>query len=158
MRAILPCLLLAVACGEDVDPGEVGEAPRPGSPAPGLLDERPAMEVEKPGGLRVEVLEEGAGRAVRAGDRVTVQYVARLAEAEEPFGRSGGIPFTFALRKGGVIRGLSLGLEGLRVGTRCVLHIPSELGYGAEGLAGAGVPPDADLVYEVEILDTGRKR
>ena len=62
-----------------------------------------------------------------------------------------GKPFQFKLGVGQVIQGWDAGVAGMKVGGKRKLIIPSELGYGAKG-AGNEIPPDADLVFEVELL------
>lgn len=156
----LLALALVAACGEEVVPREVAEAPDQVAHSTGPAAGRAPVTIEKPGGLRIEVLAEGEGPRVRSGDRVSLHYVARIEGAEEPLGssRESGVPLTVELRRGRVIPGLLRGLEGRRVGTRCVLTIPSALAYGEEGLERAHVPPGATLVYEVEILDARSSR
>lgn len=150
---LLLAFCLAPACSDGAEPG-VSEAPRP---AAGPADEEapePTRTLQK-GGVRIEVLEEGTGPRARTGDWVTVHYVGRLADAETPFGdtRKSGVPYSTWLRSTKVIPGWKRGIDGLRVGTRAVLHIPSRLAYGERGLPEARIPPGADLVYEIEIMN-----
>lgn len=94
----------------------------------------------------------GRGRLAQDGDEVTVHYVARLLSGREfDSSRERRQPLGFALGMGVVIQGLHDGLKGMRVGGLRRLTIPAELGYGAPGW-GEAVPPDATLVYEVELL------
>ena len=145
---------LVAGCADGADPG-VSEAPPPESNEAGTDAPEPKRVVTK-GALRIEVLEEGDGRTVRSGDWITVHYRGRLAESETVFDdtHKRGVPYSTWLRSGKVIRGWERGIEGLRVGTHAVLHIPARLAYGEMGLASAGIPPGADLVYELEILGT----
>ena len=66
-----------------------------------------------------------------------------------------GIPLRITLRPGSAIKGWRKGLVGLKVGTRVVLEVPAELAYGREGMPNAKIPPNADLRYEIELLETG---
>ncbi|MCX7632895.1 MAG: FKBP-type peptidyl-prolyl cis-trans isomerase [Turneriella sp.] len=108
-------------------------------------------------GLEYEILREGKGKAVEAGQRVQVHYTGWLNQQ----GKKGkkfdssldrGRPFVFTLGTGAVIRGWDEGVAGMKVGEKRVLYIPAHLGYGERG-AGAAIPPNADLVFEVELLD-----
>jgi FKBP-type peptidyl-prolyl cis-trans isomerase FkpA len=148
-----------LACAEPVDPSEVGEAPRargPDSATKASSSESPSARIEKADGLVVDVIEEGAGPRVREGDRVTLHCVGKLAESGVVFGssESSGIPLSIRLQRDHAILGLVRGLDGLRVGTRASLHIPSALAYGEAGLESSGIPANADLLYEVHVLAT----
>jgi FKBP-type peptidyl-prolyl cis-trans isomerase len=104
---------------------------------------------------QVEDIVVGAGVAAKAGDRVSVHYVGTLADGREfDSSRRRGQPFSFALGKGQVIRGWDIGVEGMQVGGRRKLTIPPHEGYGARG-AGGVIPPNATLVFDVELLEIG---
>lgn len=106
-------------------------------------------------GLKYEDLEEGEGAEARSGQRVTVHYTGWLTDGSK-FDSSldRNQPFAFQLGKGQVIRGWDEGVEGMKVGGRRRLVIPPQLGYGARG-AGGVIPPNATLVFEVELLEVG---
>ncbi len=114
-------------------------------------------------GLGIEDVQVGSGDAAQAGRRVTVHYTGWLWEADpaNPEGGRAGRkfdssldrkqPFTFGLGRGEVIRGWDEGVAGMKVGGRRRLLIPAALGYGARG-AGGVIPPNATLLFEVELL------
>lgn len=94
----------------------------------------------------------GTGDEAISGKEVTVQYVGTLTDGTK-FDSSvdHGKPFTFTLGSGQVIKGWDQGVLGMKVGGKRKLTIPSELGYGARG-AGGVIPPNATLVFEIELL------
>jgi FKBP-type peptidyl-prolyl cis-trans isomerase len=104
----------------------------------------------------------GEGREAAAGQRVTVHYTGWLydeAGADHKgrkfdSSRDRREPFTFRLGAGEVIRGWDEGVAGMKVGGTRTLTIPATLGYGARG-AGGVIPPNAALVFDVELLDVG---
>ena len=101
----------------------------------------------------------GAGALATAGKHVSVHYTGWLYDeaAADHHGkkfdssRDRGQPFDFSLGAGQVIKGWDQGVEGMKVGGQRTLVIPANLGYGARG-AGGVIPPNADLVFEVELL------
>lgn len=104
-------------------------------------------------GMKVEVLKEGTGEGAKNSDRVTVHYVGTFkngSEFDSSVGR--GIPFSFTLGVGQVIRGWDLGVLGMKVGEKRRLTIPAELAYGETGTPGGPIPSNATLVFEVELL------
>lgn len=104
-------------------------------------------------GLKYDDLEEGTGAEAVAGTQVTVHYTGWLTDGSK-FDSSldRNQPFQFVLGKGQVIRGWDEGVQGMKVGGKRKLIIPSQLGYGAAG-AGGVIPPNATLVFEVELLE-----
>ena len=110
-------------------------------------------------GLTIDDTVPGTGAEARAGQPVTVHYTGWLHDPAAPHGRGRkfdsskdrGEPFEFNLGAGEVIRGWDEGVQGMKVGGTRVLTIPPELGYGARG-AGGVIPPNATLVFEVELL------
>ena len=85
-----------------------------------------------------------------------MHYTGRLKDGTE-FDSSikRGVPFTFILGRGQVIKGWDAGLQGMKVGGQRTLIIPAALGYGARG-AGGVIPPNATLKFDVELLKVGR--
>jgi FKBP-type peptidyl-prolyl cis-trans isomerase FkpA len=103
-------------------------------------------------GLKYEDLQEGDGDLAEAGHRVSVHYTGWLLDGDK-FDSSvdRNQPFEFTLGRGMVIRGWDEGVAGMRVGGKRRLTIPPQLGYGSRG-AGGVIPPDATLVFDVELL------
>jgi FKBP-type peptidyl-prolyl cis-trans isomerase FkpA len=101
----------------------------------------------------------GSGATAKTGSKVSVHYTGWLHDASAPDERGDkfdsskdrGSPFKFDLGAGMVIRGWDEGVQGMQVGGTRVLRIPPELGYGTRG-AGGVIPPNATLVFEVELL------
>ncbi len=104
-------------------------------------------------GLKYEDLEQGGGEQAVAGRRVRVHYTGWLTDGSK-FDSSvdRDDPFTFSLGAGQVIRGWDEGVQGMQVGGKRRLTIPPQLGYGTHG-AGGVIPPNATLVFEVELLE-----
>ena len=100
----------------------------------------------------IEDIKEGTGPAAEAGQTVSVHYVGTLTDGTKfDSSRDRGQPFAFPLGAGRVIRGWDLGVAGMQVGGVRKLTIPPEEGYGARG-AGGVIPPNATLLFEVELL------
>ena len=104
-------------------------------------------------GLVFEELVVGTGNTAAAGQKVSVHYTGWLTNGTKfDSSKDRGEPFVFPLGKGHVIRGWDEGVAGMKVGGKRKLTIPPTLGYGARG-AGGVIPPNATLVFEVELLD-----
>jgi FKBP-type peptidyl-prolyl cis-trans isomerase FkpA len=102
----------------------------------------------------------GEGREAEKGLSITVHYTGWLYDANakdfkgQKFDSSldRREPFTFILGVGQVIRGWDEGFKGMQIGGKRTIHIPSDFGYGRRG-AGNVIPPNADLIFDVELLD-----
>lgn len=105
--------------------------------------------------LEIEELEVGQGPEAKAGARVTVHYVGTLTDGKKfDSSRDRGEGFTFALGAGQVIKGWDRGVAGMKVGGKRRLTIGPDLAYGARGFPPV-IPPNATLVFEVELLKVG---
>jgi len=103
-------------------------------------------------GLKYEEIVVGNGIEAKAGDTVEVHYTGWLTNGTKfDSSKDRGTPFSFRLGGGQVIKGWDEGVAGMKVGGTRKLTIPSDLGYGSRG-AGRAIPPDATLVFEVELL------
>ena len=108
---------------------------------------------DAPEGLQVQVLDAGDGRVVEAGDNIVAHYLGQTWNGDvfdSSYDR--GRPLDFQVGVGMVIRGWDDGLIGQRVGSRLLLSIPAELGYGDRGVPQAGIKGGATLVFVTEIL------
>ena len=168
---ILALLVIAMlaACGEGRDAapegaGEIDTAAETGSttattPTPVATEYAPELEVNldemerTASGLYVRNLRVGEGEEAAQGDTVVVHYTGWLPDGMQfDSSRERGEPFSFVLGEGRVIPGWEEGVAGLRVGGQRRLVIPPDLGYGPIG-AGDVIPPDATLIFEVELLE-----
>ncbi len=114
---------------------------------------------ELPSGLKYTDTNVGTGAEAKRGDKVTVHYTGWLynnGEKGKKFDSSvdRGEPFSFPLGGGQVIPGWDQGVAGMKVGGKRTLIIPANLGYGARG-AGGVIPPNATLMFDVELLKVG---
>lgn len=120
---------------------------------------RPTLEAKEdkpppPKELVKEDLVVGKGPVAAKGDSVKVHYTGRLYDNGKKFDSSldSGKPFPFTLGEGSVIKGWDQGVVGMKVGGKRKLTIPSDLAYGDKG-SPPKIPPDAALVFEVELLE-----
>ncbi len=103
--------------------------------------------------LKIEDLKVGTGAEAVSGKSITVHYTGTLTDGTK-FDSSvdRGEPFTFNLGAGEVIEGWDKGFAGMKVGGKRKLTIPSDMAYGERG-AGASIPPNSTLIFDVELLD-----
>ena len=128
------------------------------TPTSGPLSKEPTVPPQSgnaPTTLLTKDLIVGTGPEAKSGENLTVNYVGALYKDGKVFDASWKRkePFTFVLGKSQVIAGWDKGLAGMKVGGRRLLIIPATLGYGAKG-AGASIPPNAALVFVVDLLGT----
>lgn len=131
------------------------EAPQAANAAP-----TPATSAPPTQGMKMTDTKVGTGTEATAGKTVVVHYTGWLFDESAPenkgrkfdSSRDRGDPFDFPLGAGHVIKGWDQGVAGMKVGGQRTLVIPPELGYGARG-AGGVIPPNATLVFDVELLD-----
>jgi FKBP-type peptidyl-prolyl cis-trans isomerase FkpA len=156
MRSLLVLCATAalVACVDN------GTDPEP-EPDPLTNDDfAPALNVDlaamthTASGLYYQDLEVGTGDEAAAGVTVTVHYEGWLADGTKfDSSRDRGMPFEFLLGVGLVIAGWDEGVAGMRVGGMRKLVIPPQLAYGSAGAGGGVIPPNATLVFDVELLE-----
>jgi peptidylprolyl isomerase len=136
--ALAAILLLAACSGSSGSGGAAGKGG--------------AMQTT-PSGLQYEDITVGNGPSPQPGQTVTVHYTGWLDDGKK-FDSSldRGQPFEFPLGQGRVIKGWDEGVAGMKVGGQRTLVIPPQMGYGARG-AGGVIPPDATLIFDVELLE-----
>ena len=119
-----------------------------------------AAKADAPAPMQLQKIDTvvGKGKQAASGNTVTVKYTGWLYAPKSPKGRgpqfdtsAGGAPFTFPLGMGAVIKGWDEGVAGMKVGGKRTLIIPSSLGYGARG--SGPIPPNANLIFDVELVD-----
>jgi peptidylprolyl isomerase len=174
MRRLLPalaCAVLLAACGGSSKNDETAATPtntaKPTATATaapvgkvkvtGALGARPKVVITPinatpPAKLVKKDIAKGHGKAAKAGDTVTVQYLGALFQNGTEFDASWNRnqPFSFPLGAGQVIPGWDKGVAGMKVGGRRVLTIPPDLGYGPQG--SGPIPPNSTLVFVVDML------
>lgn len=157
VEKIIVFLLLMVAiaipaCSQK----EAKNQPEKGAATEQAAPQAAAGAVKNPSGLSYTDLVVGKGAAPVSGKTVTVHYTGWLEDGKK-FDSSldRGQPFVFRIGAGEVIPGWDEGVMSMKVGGKRKLFIPAQLGYGAAG-AGGVIPPNANLVFEVELLDVAK--
>jgi len=148
-------LLVLAACGPQTVTTETSAAPANELPATTQNADTPTegTTVKTASGLAYTEVLAGTGAAPQPGNIVLVHYTGKLIDGKK-FDSSvdRGQPFQFPLGAGQVIKGWDEGIALMKKGGKAILTIPPELGYGARG-AGEVIPPNATLVFEVELVD-----
>jgi len=134
---VLSLVILTTSCTKKEKPSQNPPTPQPAASATEL---------------KMEDSKVGNGAVAEAGKQVSVHYTGWLTDGTKfDSSKDRGQPFTFQLGAGQVIKGWDQGVAGMKVGGVRKLTIPASLGYGASG-AGGVIPPNATLVFEVELL------
>ena len=123
----------------------------------GRSDAADNQVTEMPNGLKYTDVKVGDGATAKAGNKVSVNYTGWLYDngaKGKKFDSSldRGQPFQFTLGAHQVIAGWDEGVAGMKVGGKRTLIIPPELGYGARGAGGGAIPPNATLIFDVDLL------
>lgn len=142
--AVAVAVQLTAGCANGRDNGDGGYAAE--------LNVDPERMERMESGLLYEDVREGTGEEVTTGQIVTVHYTGWLTDGTQFDSSRDGPPFQTPIGVGQVIGGWDEGIPGMRVGGQRKLVIPPELGYGERG-AGGVIPPNATLVFDVELLD-----
>ena len=122
----------------------------------GLVSTGVMMDTANAAELKIDDTMVGTGAVAEDNQTVDVHYDGYLSEAGKKgkkfdSSKDRGQPFSFNLGAGDVIKGWDQGVKGMKVGGKRTLTIPSELGYGSRG-AGGAIPPNAELIFDVELL------
>ena len=144
LALVLAFVVLATGCSQSEPPKQSMPEPKPAA-AP-----LPVATVTE---LKIDDRKVGTGTEAVAGKGVSVHYTGWLTNGTKfDSSKDRGEPFNFQLGAGQVIKGWDQGVAGMKVGGVRKLAIPPALGYGPSG-AGASIPPNAMLFFEVELLD-----
>ncbi|KNH04362.1 deoxyribonuclease tatD [Perkinsela sp. CCAP 1560/4] len=107
-------------------------------------------------GYTKKILREGDGACPQRGQTVTVHCTGYLAQGEKKFWSTkdpGGEPFSFQVGIGQVIRGWDDGLLSMQKNESARLHLTSDVAYGAKGFPAWGIPPNAELIFDIDLLN-----
>jgi peptidylprolyl isomerase len=152
----LTITLAACSPGDDAssDAGSTGSSgPFPTtSTVPGEAPELTFPDEDPAPTLQLDVLTEGGGERVEAGDLLIAHYTGQVWDGEVFDSSFGDTPLAFPIGTGGVIRGWDEGLVGQATGSRVILTVPPEYGYGPDGNAAAGIDGTDTIVFVVDIL------
>ena len=153
IKAKLPVLLFSVClvfhCVIDVN----AQTKRRRTPRSAATPKPTATAITTPSGLTYLITKKGTGLQPKKGDTVVAHYTGMLTNGVKfDSSRDNGEPLQFRLGIGQVIKGWDEGFANLKVGDQAILVIPASLAYGAKG-AGGVIPPDATLIFVVELVD-----
>ena len=147
---LVAVLVGAFGCGND----NKSSAPSAtGTSSPMKVNGQPTTTAS---GLQYWDIVVGTGATAMPGNPVKVHYSGFLTNGQKfDSSRDRGEPFSFPLGAGQVIKGWDEGVAGMKVGGQRQLRIPPALGYGDAG-AGGAIPPNATLIFDVELLEVGK--
>lgn len=161
--AVLSSVAFGVACGSDDDSTTptIVRTPVPAQTAkPSTAAASPSTAATKElkltnpttttSGLKYQDTVLGTGASPKNGQRVTVNYTGTFTDGRVFDSSVGKQPFTFIIGQGQVVKGWDEGVLTMKVGGKRILSIPSALAYGARG--NGPIPPNTDLLFEVELL------
>jgi FKBP-type peptidyl-prolyl cis-trans isomerase FkpA len=160
LLAIAPILLIGCESPKKVEqPKKIEKEKKTKQPQITKPEGTKVVRTKTNSGLEYEIIKEGTGASPEKGKPVTVHYTGWLDKNGEPGAKfdssvDRGQPFTFIIGVGQVIKGWDEGVASMKVGEKRRLFIPSTLGYGTRG-AGAVIPPNANLIFDVELLNVG---
>lgn len=120
--------------------------------------ETPVVTATPDNGLVIQDIVVGSGKVAENGDTLSAHYIGKLENGtifDESY--DGGQPIQFILGSGQLIKGWELGLIGMKEGGKRRLVIPPELGYGARGAGNGAIPPNAILLFEIELVSIQKK-
>jgi FKBP-type peptidyl-prolyl cis-trans isomerase len=159
---VLVLMIAIVVSGCTSQPSATSTQPAAQPSAPGANQEPTspssgAAEATAAAATKLVITDEAVGKGVaaKAGDKVTVNYTGWLTDGTKFDSSIGKAPFPFTLGAGQVIPGWDQGVAGMKVGGKRKLTIPPDLAYGSQG-AGGVIPPNATLVFEVELLSINK--
>lgn len=137
------------------DTGNASDLELDDTDTPDMTNDSTDSAITTESGLKYIEIEEGTGASPQPGQSVTVHYTGTLEDGTKfDSSRDRNRPFTFTIGVGQVIQGWDEGVASMKVGGRRQLIIPPNLGYGARG-AGGVIPPNATLIFDVELLRIG---
>jgi len=113
----------------------------------------PSAIVELEGGVKIQELTVGTGTEVKSGDTIAVNYIGYLENGQKfdsSYDRNK--PFIVQIGAGQVIKGWDIGIIGMKEGGKRRIYIPSALAYGDQGAGNGLIPPNANLIFDVELL------
>lgn len=132
------------------------ETPKP-KKAQKKMTKEATKVVKTTSGLSYEDVVVGKGAMPKKGDKVIVHYTGTLTDGKKfDSSKDRNQPFQFVIGVGQVIKGWDEGVMSMHVGGKRKLIIPPELGYGPRGTPGGPIPPNATLLFDVELLDIAK--
>ena len=133
------------------DPGYGNLGPKTKAKLREIKKNMDSKSIKTNSGLEYKDIVIGEGESPEVGDRVVVHYTGTLEDGTKfDSSRDRGQPFEFAIGVGQVIKGWDEGVLNLPIGSRAMLMIPAELGYGSRGIG--PIPPNATLIFDIEVI------